>query len=58
MKLTFSVFLFTLFGYAVAESSSSSSICLPDCSSGSCVFDLNVRLTAGQLGTSVKQSEI
>lgn len=25
-------------------------LCLPDCSSGTCVFDVSVRLSAGQLG--------
>jgi len=42
MKLLASVFL--LLGSATAE------LCLPDCSSGRCIFDFNVRLTAGQLG--------
>jgi hypothetical protein len=54
MKFFASVFLLGLVGRADAESSSkgdsSSKICLPDCSKGSCVFDVNVVLTAGQLG--------
>jgi len=39
-----------LFFSAASVSAQSSDLCLPDCSSGRCIFELSVDLTAGQTG--------